>query len=64
MIQDIDLGYIISAHYMQIEIQAIFLFAYSVYADKQLSSYALYVDNKLSACTLYADKANQLSGLV
>ena len=40
--------------------QATFLSAYSVYADKQLSAYTLFADKKLSAYTLYADKANHL----
>ena len=59
MIQDIDLGYSISAHYIRIKNTGnFFKSAYSVYADKQLSKYTLYADKKLSAYTLYADKAN------
>ena len=59
MIQDIDLGYSIFAHYMRIKNAGhLFLSAYSVYTDKQLSACTVYGDKKLSAYTLYADKAN------
>ena len=44
MIQDIDLGYNISVHYMRIKYSGNFLSAHSEYADKQLSAYTLYAD--------------------
>ena len=58
MIQDIDIGYIISAHYMRIKNPGPFFNPHSVYADKQSSAYTLYADKILSAYTLCADKAN------
>ena len=51
MIQDIDIGYIISAHYMRIKNSGPFF-------NPQSSAYTLYADKILSAYTLCADKAN------
>ena len=55
MIQDINVGYYIYAHFIRIKNSGYFFPACSVYADKQLSAYTLYADTKLSAYTLYAD---------